>query len=166
MTDGLLVARAYRNRRFMGYHTVIIDESHECNANIYLILALVRRAVKERSKSSAELKVIIMSAAINVDKFIRYFEGYGKVGAMHIPAATHSVDLRYLGETPRTQERSGTWSQTNVQPQASDIVEESCRIVASIVRGNMAPGSILVFMPGVPEAEKACRRMKQTIEGV
>jgi HrpA-like RNA helicase len=168
MTDGLLVAQAYQNRMFKGYHTVIIDEAHECNANIYLLLALVRRAVEERKlEKHGNLKVIIMSATMSVDKFVKYFDSHGKTTAMHIDGMTYPVDLRYLGKTPRLQTPANGWAkEVAVQPQVSDIVEEACRTVASIVRNNMPPGNILVFMPGVPEVDKTCRRIGKNVEGV
>jgi HrpA-like RNA helicase len=164
MTDGLLVAQAYRNDTFKGYHTVIIDEAHECNVNIYLLLSLVRRAIKKRG---GDLKIVVMSATMSADKFVKYFDGYGKAVAMHIPGVTYPVTLRYLGETPRLQAQSNGLAQGNVvQPHVSDIVEEACRTVASIVRKNMPPGNILIFMPGVAEVDKACRRIGKDVEGV
>ena len=167
MTDGLLVAQAYQNHTFSQYHTIIIDEAHECNANMYLILALVRRAIKERSEKGSRLKVVVMSATMSVDKFVKYFDGYAKAYAIHIPDVTHKVHYSYLGENPRTQDPSGNWHQGNVTlPQSSDFVEDACRIVSNIVRKSPGPGSILLFLPGIPDVDKACRRIGKYVKGV
>ncbi|KAK2601693.1 hypothetical protein QQS21_004768 [Conoideocrella luteorostrata] len=130
MTDGRLVAQAYGNISFAGYHTIIIDEAHEYNANICLLLSLVRRAIQLRRGHGGELKVVIMSATIGVDKFVKYFEGQAK-------------------------------------PNVPDFVEAACRMAAHIVENKkMPPGNILVFMPGVPEVNKTCRRLQNNVKGV
>jgi HrpA-like RNA helicase len=82
MTDGLLVARAFNNESFEGYHTIIIDEAHESNANIALLLVLAKQAIVLRK---GELKVIVMSANIPVDRFVRFFEDSCAVTKIAIP---------------------------------------------------------------------------------
>ncbi|CAI6098698.1 unnamed protein product [Clonostachys chloroleuca] len=140
VTDGLMVAQAFNDRNFNDHHTVFIDEAHERNKNIHLLMALARRVVKSRENSNFRLKVIIMSATINVDKHVEYFKDYATVTQVHMPGATHKVRLCYLGEPPRLT--------SSGHPDIGNIVEEACRIVANIARNKFAPGSILVFMPG------------------
>lgn len=55
---------------------------------------------------------------------------------------------------------------TRVQPNACDYVEEAFRAVAQIALQPMPPGNILVFMPGVNEVEKTCRRIGKHVSGV
>ncbi|KAI1174463.1 P-loop containing nucleoside triphosphate hydrolase protein [Nemania sp. FL0916] len=164
VTDGLLVAQAFHDPMFGGYHTLIIDEVHECNANIYLLLALARRAVKERLLANPKLKIIIMSATMNVDKFIKYFDGYAKAVAMHMPDEAYPVNVNYLAEIPQTQTPGGG-TQARVQPQVSDFVEAAYQVVAYIAQ-KLPAGNILVFMPGSLEVEKACRRISNQVGGV
>ncbi|CAH0045545.1 unnamed protein product [Clonostachys solani] len=162
MTDGSMVAQAFNDRNFSEYHTVFIDEAHECNNNIYILMALVRRAVKARVNSRSKLKVIVMSATISVNKFVDYFKDDAQVAQIHMPGITHKVDLLYLGETPR-HTSSQPHQQSDPEPNIGHIVEEACRIVAKIVRNQFPTGNILVFMPGVIEVEMACQRIRKSI---
>ena len=51
------------------YKCIIIDEAHERSVEIDLLLLLIKKACKKRK----DLKVIIMSATIDLDKFRNYF---------------------------------------------------------------------------------------------
>lgn len=52
---------------------MIVDEAHE--RDVHTDVLLMR--LKEMTKLNRQLKLIIMSASIQIDKFVRYFEGYG-----------------------------------------------------------------------------------------
>ncbi|CAH0032393.1 unnamed protein product [Clonostachys rhizophaga] len=158
VTDGSMVAQAFNDRNFSDYHTVFIYEAHECNNNIYLLMALVRRAVKARQNLEHNLKVIVMSTTISVDKHAEYFKDYATVTQVHMPGVTHQVRLRYLGESPRLTSTG--------HPDIDNIVEEACRTVANLVRNKYPPGNILVFMPGVSEVEMACQLIRKNIREV
>ncbi|CAH0002077.1 unnamed protein product [Clonostachys byssicola] len=150
VTDRLMVAQAFNDENFSKCHTIFIDEVHECSNNIYLLMALARRAVKKHN-----IKIIVMSATINVDKYVNYFKDHATVAQVHMPGATHKVDIRYLGETPRLT--------SSGHPDRSNIVEEACRLVANIVRNRYPPGNVLVFMPDVFEVGMTCQLIRKEI---
>lgn len=158
VTDGLMVSQAFNDRNFSSYYTIFIDEAHECNNNIYILVALVRRAVKARENSNHTLKVIVMSATISVDSYADYFKDHATVAQVHMPGVTHKVNLRYLGEAPRLT--------SSGHPDISNIVEGAYRIVAKIVRDKYPPGNILVFMPGISEVERVCQLIRRDIREV
>jgi HrpA-like RNA helicase len=159
VTDGLLLAEASHDRRFSEYHTVVIDEAHECNFNIYLLLAAVRRASKDRraAKGGRPLKVIVMSTTIAVDKFVKFLGKAGEVKVIDIPGEPHAVKVFYSRATLRSNEDRD-------EPHASDLVEESCKAVRMIV--NKPPGDIIIFLPGAFEVQDACRLLAETVPEV
>jgi ATP-dependent helicase HrpA len=165
VTDSLLVAEAQNKPWFDAYHTVIIGEAHEGNMNIGLLLCLTRCAVKERPE---DFRVVIMSAAIAVERLVAYFTGYGKAASLQILGETYQVDLYYLSDAPQAPENAlgNAAGALPAELQVCDVVEESCRIVAQITRDKMPAGDILVFMAGTAEVSKVCHRLADRVPEV
>lgn len=69
MTDGILLAELAHDRFLTKYDTIIIDEAHERSLNIDFILGYVRQILPKRP----DLKIIITSATLDVQRFSRYF---------------------------------------------------------------------------------------------
>ncbi|MGB1191144.1 MAG: DEAD/DEAH box helicase, partial [Pseudomonadales bacterium] len=69
MTDGILLAETQNDRFLEHYDTLIIDEAHERSLNIDFLLGYIRRILPKRP----DLKVIITSATIDVDRFSEHF---------------------------------------------------------------------------------------------
>ena len=69
MTDGILLTELTRDRQLNAYDTLIIDEAHERSLNIDFILGYLKRLLPKRP----DLKIIITSATIDVERFIVFF---------------------------------------------------------------------------------------------
>lgn len=69
-TDGTIVARLLNDPELREFDAIIVDEAHERKVQIDFLLYLLKRAAKLRP----EFKIIIMSATINSEIFVRYFE--------------------------------------------------------------------------------------------
>ena len=70
MTDGILLAEIQRDRYLSKYDTIIIDEAHERSLNIDFLLGYLKSLLLKRP----ELKLIITSATIDIEKFSTYFD--------------------------------------------------------------------------------------------
>lgn len=70
MTDGILLAELQQDRYLNQYDTLIIDEAHERSLNIDFILGYVKKLLPKRP----DLKVIITSATIDVNRFSEHFD--------------------------------------------------------------------------------------------
>ena len=83
MTDGILLAEIQRDRRLERYDTLIIDEAHERSLNIDFLLGYLKRLLPERP----DLKLVITSATIDVERFARHFDGAPviEVERAHLP---------------------------------------------------------------------------------
>ncbi len=91
MTEGFLLRESLRDKLFSHYDAVILDEVHERNIELDILLALLSKAVKLRR--AAHFKLVLMSATIDISKFQAYFESSGYIS---IPGKQYKVALHYL----------------------------------------------------------------------
>jgi len=95
MTDGILLAELGHDRFLTKYDTIIIDEAHERSLNIDFILGYVRQLLPKRP----DLKVIITSATLDVERFSDYFNG---APIFQVEGRSFPVEVRYrpISELP------------------------------------------------------------------
>ncbi len=140
MTDGILLQEAQRDRLLSDYDVIVIDEAHERSLNIDFALGLLHGLLKIRH----DLRVVISSATLQPETFIRFFGDLGEdVPVVRIDARPFPVDIIW-----RPTERQGP----------EDLPEAVAREVAQIHRAR-APGHVLCFMPG----EDAIKRTASAI---
>lgn len=89
LTDGMLMRELERDPSLNEYSVVVIDEAHERTLNSDILLSVLKGLLVERE----DLRLIIMSATIEVDRFVRFFEG--KAPVMTIPGRTYPVEVFY-----------------------------------------------------------------------
>ena len=88
MTDGILLAEIQRDRFLSHYDTIIIDEAHERSLNIDFLLGYLKQILPKRP----DLKVIITSATIDVEKFSKHFNN---APIIEVSGRTYPVDIVY-----------------------------------------------------------------------
>ena len=98
MTDGILLAELQRDRDLRRYDTIIIDEAHERSLNIDFLLGYLKRLLPRRP----DLKLIITSATIDVERFAEHFDA----PVVEVSGRTYPVEVRYrpLVELPEADE--------------------------------------------------------------
>ena len=87
MTDGILLAELQRDRDLKKYDTIIIDEAHERSLNIDFLLGYLKRLLPRRP----DLKLIITSATIDVERFAEHFAA----PVVEVSGRTYPVEVRY-----------------------------------------------------------------------
>ncbi|MDO5054423.1 MAG: ATP-dependent RNA helicase HrpA, partial [Pasteurella oralis] len=88
MTDGILLAEIQHDRFLNQYDTLIIDEAHERSLNNDFILGYLKQLLPKRP----DLKVIITSATIDVERFSKHFN---HAPIIEVSGRTYPVEVRY-----------------------------------------------------------------------
>ncbi len=68
MTDGMLLRECILDPSLKAYSYLLIDEAHERTMHSDILLALLKKLLVRRK----DLKVVVMSATIEIEKFSRY----------------------------------------------------------------------------------------------
>ena len=100
MTDGILLAEIQRDRFLNKYEVIIIDEAHERSLNIDFLLGYLRQLLPKRP----DLKLIITSATIDVEKFSKHFSN---APIISVEGRTFPVDILYRPRMDIAQENNG-----------------------------------------------------------
>lgn len=99
MTDGILLAELATDRLLLNYDVIIIDEAHERSLNIDFLLGYLKNLLLKRP----ELKVIITSATIDVERFSQHFNN---APIIEVSGRTYPVEVVYM---PLMEDNKGVY---------------------------------------------------------
>lgn len=137
MTDGVLLAETRSNPLLRAWDVIIVDEAHERSLNVDFLLGILKRILARRH----DLKVIISSATLDVDRFSRFF---GNAPVISVPGRLFPIDVVY-------------------RPPRADDERDLPRDVAAAVATLPPFDDILVFLPGerdIRETADALARLR------
>lgn len=137
MTDGILLAEIQTDRYLNQYDTLIIDEAHERSLNNDFILGYLKQILAKRP----DLKVIITSATIDVERFSRHFNN---APIIEVSGRTFPVEVRYR---PIVEEED--------QDQLQGILNAVDELQAE------GRGDILIFMNGEREIRDTAEALQK-----
>ncbi|KAL6219596.1 hypothetical protein ACLB2K_007355 [Fragaria x ananassa] len=140
LTDGMLLREAMTDPLLERYSVIILDEAHERTLATDVLFGLLKEVLKNRP----DLKLVVMSATLEAEKFQGYFNG---APLMKVPGRLHPVEIFYTEEPER------------------DYLEAAIRTVVQIHLYE-TPGDILVFLTGEEEIEDACRKINKEISNL
>ena len=132
MTDGLLLAELASDPLLRRYDTVIVDEAHERTLNVDLLLGVLKRLLPRRP----ELKLIVTSATLDVERVSRFFDD---APIITVSGRGYPIEVRYR------QSEEG-----DEDPDLPLAVLEAYQEIAT-EPGAIGNGDILVFLPGERE---------------
>src|SRR5580693_5686551 len=132
MTDGLLLAELASDPMLRRYDTVIVDEAHERTLNVDLLLGVLKRLLPRRP----ELKLIVTSATLDVERVSRFF---GDAPIITVSGRSYPIEVRY-----------GRADEGDEDPDLPLAVLEAYQEIAT-EPGEIGNGDILVFLPGERE---------------
>ena len=141
MTDGILLSEIQRDRYLNNYECIIIDEAHERSLNIDFLLGYLKELLPLRP----DLKLIVTSATIDVERFSNHFDG---APVIEVSGRTYPVEIQY---SPVEE---------SFDSLTDAVVGHVSEILDSKPVSSDAP-DILVFFPGerdIREAASALRR--------
>ena len=140
MTDGILLAELQRDRDLKKYDTIIIDEAHERSLNIDFLLGYLKQLLPRRP----DLKVVITSATIDVERFAEHFDA----PVVEVSGRTYPVEIRY-----RPLVSTSSTTDEGVDEEGEIIIRDQTEAIVDAVKELSAegPGDVLVFLPGERE---------------
>jgi len=110
MTEGILLRRLVGDPMLLDFDCVVLDEVHERHLSTDFLLALLRAIVMQRPS----LRVVLMSATINVDAYSAYFGG---APVVCVPGRLHPVKVVYL---PPKEERGAAGGRESARRSRED----------------------------------------------
>lgn len=142
MTDGILLSETQHDRFLNRYDTLIIDEAHERSLNIDFLLGFLKTLLPKRP----DLKVIITSATIDLERFSKHFNN---APIIEVSGRTYPVDIWYRPLIGELNEEEGTLEEDISIDQG--ILSAVVELEAYEKLEKRTAGDILVFLPGERE---------------
>ena len=139
MTDGILLADIQSDPFLNRYDTIIIDEAHERSLNIDFLLGYLKELLPKRP----DLKVIVTSATIDLEKFSRFFD---QAPIVEVSGRTFPVELRYAPWQDEFED-------------INDAIVEKIKELLAESKGES--GDILVFFSGERDIRQASHAIKK-----
>lgn len=172
MTTGVLVRILQSDKSILENTIVVIDEVHERSIDTDLVVILLKNLLGKISG----LKIVLMSATVDVNIFKRYFRN---LGTCHIEGRTFPIKDYFLEQILETLnfkiKRDKAFSYSDDEDSMKEYLRPSadCKffnsgqinydLVSQVVlhaddqlQKADNDGSIIVFLPGVAEISKCC----------
>ena len=146
MTDGILLAQTQKDRFLNEYDCIIIDEAHERSLNIDFLLGYLKQLLPKRP----DLKLVITSATIDVERFSRHFDN---APVVEVSGRTYPVEVRYhplIRESEDDEDRS---VYEGINDALTELRDED--------KKKGSPGDVLVFLPGEREIRECADYLRR-----
>lgn len=152
---------------FANLEYIFIDEVHERSVDSDFLLIILKKILGKLPK----LKIVLMSATINTDVFMNYFDT--PVNHLHIEGRTFPIEDYYLDTILEDLDFSlQTYDDQIIKPKADsnffksgninyDLIAQLCVFIDDKLALERNSGSILIFLPGIMEISRCVKKIEQ-----
>ncbi len=141
MTDGILLMEMQADPFLNSYDTIIIDEAHERSLNIDFAFGALKNLLARRT----DLKLLIASATIDVEKFAGAFDG---AAVFEVSGRTYPVETVYIPPEEDSEQEAEAHH-------VVAAVRAACQLAS-----REEPGDILIFMPTEEDIRDTCELLR------
>ncbi|GKY91476.1 hypothetical protein MPSEU_000119900 [Mayamaea pseudoterrestris] len=162
-TTGVLLRQLQNEKALDCLSHILIDECHERSLDSDILLGLL----KQIKSSYPQLKIILMSATIDAERMAAYWGP--RTPTMDIPGRTFPVTDFTLEDVFALTHSSNTDAIDDLCTHAKTLDYDLMgRLLVALIsrRDKGDDGSILIFLPGAPEINKASEAIKRRAEGM
>lgn len=155
LTEGMLLQELLRDPHLRQYSAVIVDEIHERSLDVDLLTGFLKQILEGnmQGRGGVPLKVVVMSATVDVDAIGRFFTPKSK---------EQDVSLQVL----RIKGRQFPVKVLHEPRPVPDIQNALLKAITAIHQHEPLPGDILAFLTGQEEIEAAQKLIEEYASGL
>ncbi|KAL9885403.1 putative ATP-dependent RNA helicase DHX34 [Glossina fuscipes fuscipes] len=158
ITEGLLLRQLAIEANLDQYDVLILDEIHERNLFGDFLLGVTKCLLRAKPK----LKLVLMSATINVDLFHNYFKD-GGAQLLKVPGRLHPIKTVYMPPAALNLQGTSSRSQQSLGRLDPAPFVQVLNLIDQKYSSNER-GDVLIFVSGVNEITTACDAIKEYAE--
>ncbi|CAF3303040.1 unnamed protein product [Rotaria sp. Silwood2] len=141
VTDTLFLNEYKNDPMLLKYSVVLVDEAHERKIDTDIVLGLMKQCLKKRK----DLKLVVMSATLDMDLLYNYFANDFKCDTLEVGGRTYPIEDFYLDDDVENY----------IQASVTKAVE---------IHQSDEIGDILVFLTGQDEIDLALADLCKKLE--
>lgn len=141
-THGSIIMKILNDPLLEDYHCIILDEVHERNIQIDLLLYLLKNILRNRK----EFKVILMSATVDSKIYENYYKEFSLKNLQLSGKKNFSIESIYLEE--------------DLNIEKNEYIEKGIEIIKNLF-DTTPEGDILFFVTSVSETKKVCKMLEE-----